>query len=178
METVEVKGKKFALFLDRDTIQKRISAIAEQMNRELNGKDPIFLGVLNGSFMFISDLMKKLCIPSQVSFIKLASYEGMQRGSTIREVFGLTERIEGRTVVVVEDVVDSGHTMKQLFESLNSRNPQEIKLVTLLFKPEAMAFGIKPDYVAFEIPNDFVIGYGMDYDGYGRSLDQVYTVME
>jgi len=156
-------------------IQERISVIAEQMNHDLDGKNPIFLGVLNGAFMFTSDLMKKTTIPCQVSFIKLASYQGMERGSTIHEVFGLTERIEGRTVVVVEDVVDSGHTMRQLIDSLRSRNPLEIKIATLLFKPEAMVCGISPDYIAFEIPNDFVIGYGMDYDGYGRSFDQVYS---
>lgn len=178
METVEVRGKKFALFLSRETIQKRINELAEQMSRDLADKDPIFLCVLNGAFMFVSDLTKSLSIPCQVSFIKLASYQGMQRGTKIREVFGLTERIEGRTVVVVEDVVDSGHTMKQLLESLRSRSPQEIRIATLLFKPEAMVCGIQPDYVAFEIPNDFVIGFGMDYDGYGRTLDQVFAVTE
>ncbi len=178
METIEVKGKQFELFLDRNVIQERIAAIAEQMDHDLAGKDPLFLGVLNGAFMFASDLMKKLTISSQVSFIKLASYVGMQRGSKIHEVFGLTERIEGRTIVVLEDVVDSGHTMKQLVESLQSRSPKEIRIATLLFKPEAMVCAIQPDYVAFEIPNDFVIGFGMDYDGYGRSLDQVYAVKE
>lgn len=178
VEKVEVKGKTFALFLSRQTIQERIAALAAQMDRDLEGKDPIFLGVLNGAFMFISDLTKNLTIPCQVSFIKLASYQGMQRGTKIHEVFGLTERIEGRTVVVVEDVVDSGHTMKQLLESLHSRSPKEVKIATFLFKPNAMVCGINPDYVAFEIPNDFVIGYGMDYDGYGRSFDQVYAVTE
>lgn len=178
MEKVEVQGKQFALFLSRNAIQERLAAMAEQMDRDLAGKDPLFLAVLNGAFMFASDLMKKLTILSQVSFVKLASYQGMQRGSKIHEVFGLTERIEGRTVVVLEDVVDSGHTMKQLVESLQTRSPKEIRIATLLFKPESMVCNIQPDYVAFEIPNNFVIGFGMDYNGYGRSLDQVYSIKE
>lgn len=178
METVEINGKQFSLFLDRKTIQERISVLAEQMSRDLEGKDPLFLGVLNGAFMFISDVLKKVTIPNEVSFIKLASYQGMERGSKVKEVFGLSEQIEGRTIVVVEDVVDSGQTMKQLMESLQSRSPKEIKLATFLFKPAAMVCNIKPDYVAFEIPNDFVIGFGMDYNGYGRSFDQVYSVRE
>ncbi len=177
MEIIEIKGKDFGLYLGRNTILERIEQVAGLISRDMNGRDPLFLCVLNGAFMFASDLMKKITIPSQVSFIKLASYQGMRRGERVHEVFGLSESIEGRSVIVIEDVVDSGQTMRQLLDSLHTYNPLEIRIATLLFKPAAMVCDIHPDYVAFEIPNDFVVGYGMDYDGYGRTLDQVYSVI-
>jgi len=177
MEKVRVKDKEFKLFLSKSTIQESIGRVAAQINNDLDGKNPLFLAVLNGSFMFAADLMKHITIPCEISFIKLASYEGMQQGGKVREVFGLSERIDGRTVVIVEDIVDSGKTMQQLLDSLNTRNPREILIATLLFKPAALVCNLRLDYVVFEIPNDFVVGYGMDYDGYGRTYDQVYTVI-
>lgn len=177
MDIIRVKDRNFKLFLTKETIEKRISETARLINEELHDKNPLFLAVLNGSFMFASDLMKQVSIPCEISFVKLASYEGMQQGGKIREVFGLSERIDGRTVVIIEDIVDSGKTMQQLLDSLYTRNPAEIRIATFLFKPAALTCPLKLDYVAFEIPNDFVVGYGMDYDGFGRNLDQVYTVL-
>lgn len=177
METIRVKDRDFKLFLSKETIQKRIAETAQRINQDLSGKNPLFLAVLNGSFMFASDLMKQITIPCEISFVKLASYEGMQQGGRIREVFGLSERIDGRTVVIIEDIVDSGRTMQQLLDSLQTRNPAEIHIATFLFKPAALSCPLTLDYVAFEIPNDFVVGFGMDYDGLGRNLDQVYTVI-
>jgi len=177
MDQVRVKDKDFRLFLSAETIQENIRLVAKKINEELVDKNPLFLAVLNGSFMFAADLMKQVTIPCQISFVKLASYEGMQSGGTIREVFGLSEKIEGRTVVVVEDIVDSGRTMQQLIASLETRNPEEIRIATLLFKPEALQCELHLDYVVFEIPNDFVVGYGLDYDGYGRNLKDVYTLI-
>jgi len=176
MENIIVKDKEFKLLLSEEKIQGKIKNIAEKINKDLNGKKPLFLAVLNGSFMFASDLMKNITIPCEICFVKLASYEGMESGGKVKEVFGLTEHIEGRTVVIIEDIVDSGRTMQQLLYSLNSRNPAEIRIATFLFKPQALLSDLKFDYVAFEIPNDFVVGYGLDYDGYGRNFGQVYTL--
>lgn len=177
METIRVKDRDFKLFLPKEAIQARIAETAQRINEALADKNPLFLAVLNGSFMFAADLMKHITIPCEISFVKLASYEGMQQGGKIREVFGLSERIDGRTVVIIEDIVDSGKTMQQLLDSLNTRNPAEIHIATLLFKPAALSCPLTLEYVVFEIPNDFVVGYGMDYDGLGRNLDQVYTVV-
>jgi hypoxanthine phosphoribosyltransferase len=177
MDQIRVKDKDFKLFLSEKQIQENIQRIADKINHDLDGKNPLFLAVLNGSFMFAADLMKKITIPSQISFVKLASYEGMQSGGTIREVFGLTEKIEGRTVVIVEDIVDSGRTMQQLLRSLDSRSPAEIRIATFLLKPEALQCELALDYVVFEVPNEFVVGYGMDYDGFGRNLSEVYSLV-
>lgn len=176
MDNIIVKDKEFSLLLSEEQIQGKIKKMAEKINNDLNGKKPLFLAVLNGSFMFASDLMKNITIPCEICFVKLASYEGMESGGKVKEVFGLTEHIDGRTVVIIEDIVDSGRTMQQLLYSLNSRNPAEIRIATFLFKPQALLSDLKLDYVAFEIPNDFVVGYGLDYDGYGRNFGQVYTL--
>lgn len=177
MGNIKVKDKEFKLLLSETKINESIKGIAEKINKDLDGKNPLFLAVLNGSFMFAADLMKKITIPCEICFVKLASYEGMQSGGKVKEVFGLSERIDGRTVVIVEDIVDSGRTMQQLLASLSSRNPAEIRIATFLFKPDALQCDLTLNYVAFEIPNDFVVGYGLDYDGYGRNFGQVYTLV-
>jgi hypoxanthine phosphoribosyltransferase len=177
MRNVIVKDKEFKLLLSDIQIKESIGRIAEKINTDLKGKNPLFLAVLNGSFMFAADLMKSITIPCEICFVKLASYEGMESGGKVKEVFGLSERIDGRTVVIVEDIVDSGRTMHQLLSSLSSRNPAEIRIATFLFKPKALQSDLKLDYVAFEIPNDFVVGYGLDYDGYGRNYGEVYTLV-
>jgi hypoxanthine phosphoribosyltransferase len=177
MKKIKVNDKEFSLFLSAQVIEENIAKIAKRIDEDLRGKNPLFLAVLNGSFMFAADLMKHINIPAQVSFIKLASYEGMQSGGKVREVFGLSEKIEGRVVVIVEDIVDSGRTMQQLLASLETRNPAEIKIATFLFKPDSLVCDIKPDYVTFEIPNHFVVGYGLDYDGYGRNFPEVYSLV-
>lgn len=178
MEIIKVKDREFSLMLSKDVISESIKVAANKINDDLKGKNPLFLAVLNGSFMFAADLMKNINIDCEISFVKLASYQGMQSGGKVREVFGLSENIEGRTVVIVEDIVDSGRTMRQLLDSLYTRNPQEIFIATFLFKPNALICDVKPDYVAIEIPDEFVVGYGLDYDGYGRNLAQVYTLVK
>lgn len=177
MREIRVKDKAFQLFLSAETIQERIAEVAKIISRDLEGKEPLFLAVLNGSFMFAADLMKQISIPSQICFVKLASYQGMQSGGKVHEVFGLTEKLDGRVVVIIEDIVDSGRTMQQLLSSLESRNPAEIKIATFLFKPEALQCELSLDYVVFEIPDKFVVGYGLDYDGFGRNLPSVYTLI-
>jgi hypoxanthine phosphoribosyltransferase len=177
MKTVRVNDKEFSLFLSKQEIEENIDRVAKVINDDLLGKNPLFLAVLNGSFMFAADLMKQINIPAQISFIKLASYEGMQSGGKVREVFGLSEKIDGRVVVIIEDIVDSGRTMQQLMASLETRNPAEIRIATFLFKPEALQCDVNPNYVVFEVPNKFVVGYGLDYDGYGRNLPEVYSLI-
>ncbi len=177
-EIVQIKDKRFEQFIDFQDIQNAVKAIATQMNSDLKGKDPLFLAVLNGAFMFMGELMKEMSVPCEISFIRLASYQGLKSTENVQEVIGLTEDIEGRTVVIVEDIVDSGNTMLKLMAQLEKRNPKEIKTATLLLKPDALKYDIKLDYVALEIPNDFIVGYGLDYDGYGRNLKNIYKITE
>lgn len=178
METIQIKDKKFKIFLPERQILKEVERVAGDINRDLEGEEPLFISVLNGSFMFTSDLMKNINIPSEVSFVKLASYSGISSTGVIKELVGLSNNIEGRTVVIVEDIVDTGHTMKHLLEIIKEKNPKKIKVATLLLKPEKLEVSINIDYVAMEIPNDFIVGYGLDYDGYGRNYRDIYTVVD
>lgn len=177
-EIVQIKDKSFEHFIDFQDIQNAVKTVATRMNNDLKDKNPLFLAVLNGAFMFMGDLMKEVSIPCEISFIRLASYQGLKSTENVQEVFGLTEDIEGRTVVIVEDIVDSGNTMLMLIKQLEKRNPKEIKIATLLLKPDALKHDVKLDYVALEIPNDFIVGYGLDYDGYGRNLNNIYKIKE
>ena len=178
MEQVQILDRVFTISLHSDEINKHIKRVAEQINRDLEGKNPIFMSVLNGSFMFTADLMKHITIPCEVSFVKLASYQGVASTGTIKEVIGINEDLSNRTVVIVEDIVDTGLTMQRLLESVGTRMPKDIYIATLLLKPDKLKVNLKIDYVAFEIPNDFIVGYGLDYEGYGRNLPNIYTVVD
>lgn len=151
--------------------------MAAQISQDLEGKNPLFLAVLNGSFMYAADLMRNITTPCEVAFVRFSSYAGMESTGKVKEVMGLTENIEGRTVVVVEDIIDSGLTMQQLLANLREKNPAEIRVASLLVKPENVEVELDIAYTCFEIPNDFIVGYGLDYDGYGRNLPAIYTVM-
>lgn len=175
-EIITIKDKQFELFIEQEIIEQEIKRIAERMNSDLKGKNPIFLAVLNGAFMFAGELMKEVSIPSEITFVRLASYRGTSTTNNVQEVLGLNEGIEGRSVVIVEDIVDSGNTMVALIKELEKYNPSEVKIATLLFKPAALRQKLQIDYVALEIPNDFIVGYGLDYDGYGRNLKDIYKV--
>ena len=144
----------------------------------MEGKNPLFLAVLNGSFMFAADLMKEITIPCEISFVKLASYQGVLSTGKVREVIGLNEDINGRTVVIVEDIIDTGRTMHQMLDSLQTRNPEAIHLCTLFVKPDKIEEPLDIEYAAFTIPNDFIVGYGLDYDQQGRNLREIYTLVE
>jgi hypoxanthine phosphoribosyltransferase len=148
------------------------------MSKDLEGKNPIFLAVLNGAFIFAADLLREMTIPCEISFVKLASYQGTTSTGKVKEVFGVNENLSGRTVVIVEDIVESGQTMKQMIESLGTRNPTSVHICSLFFKPEKLKEELTLDYVAFSIPDDFIVGYGLDYDGLGRELKDVYTIVE
>ena len=145
---------------------------------DLADKNPLFLSVLNGSFMFTADLLKHITIPCEISFVKLASYQGVTSTGVIKEVIGLNQDIAGRTVVIVEDIVDTGLTMQRLLETLGTRNPESIHIASLLVKPEKLKVDLNIEYVAMEIPNDFIVGYGLDYDGFGRNYPDIYTVVD
>jgi hypoxanthine phosphoribosyltransferase len=176
MTEIQVRDKKFELFLPEDVILKGIKAVAENISRDLRDKNPLFICVLNGAFMFASDLMKQFDFPCEVSFIRLKSYQGTKTGGAVKEVHGLDESIENRHVVIVEDIIDTGHTMSHLMAKMEEEHPASIKIATLLFKPAALQLDINPDYVAIEIPNDFIVGYGLDYDGHGRNLRSIYKI--
>jgi len=176
MNTVKIKDKEFELFLTQDVIEKAIDDIAEKLNKDLAKKDPLFICVLNGSFMYASELMKRVSIPCEVSFVKMSSYKGTTSTGKLKEIYGLEEDINGRTVVIVEDIVDTGYTMSLMLEQLTCDEPKEIFVTTLLLKPDALQHPVQLDYVALEIPSDFIVGYGLDYDGYGRNLPDIYKV--
>ena len=178
MDTVKIKDKSFRVSIPEAEIKQHVKALAEQMSKDLEGKNPIFLGVLNGSFIFAADLMREMTIPCEISFVKLASYQGTTSTGKVQEVLGINENLSGRTVVIVEDIVESGQTMKQMIESLGTRNPESVRICTLFFKPEKLKEDLNLDYVAFRIPDDFIVGYGLDYDGLGRELKDVYTIVE
>jgi hypoxanthine phosphoribosyltransferase len=178
MNTIQIKDKKFAVSISEKEIQEQVTRVADEINRDLVGKNPLFLSVLNGSFMFTADLMKRVNIPCEISFVKLASYQGVSSTGVIKEVIGVNEDLTDRTIVIVEDIVDTGLTMQRLIETLGTRAPKEIRIATLLVKPGKLKVDLDIKYVAFKIPNDFIVGYGLDYDGYGRNYPEIYTVVE
>lgn len=178
METLQIKDKKFAVSIPEAEIRRQVKRVAEEINRDLCGRKPLFLAILNGSFIFAADLMREITLESQISFVKLASYSGMSSTGEVADMIGLDADIEGRDVVVVEDIVDSGLTMRHVMEMLRARNPRSLAVCTLLVKPENLKVDVDIRYRCFEIPNDFIVGYGLDYDGFGRNTRDIYTVVE
>lgn len=178
MSRVTILDKTFETSIPEAEILERVKRVAEQINKDMAGKNPLFLAVLNGSFIFAVDLMRFINIPSEISFVKLASYEGTTSTGEIKEVIGLNEDISGRDVIIVEDIVDTGSTMKRMLETLGTRNPRSLHICTLLLKPGKLAVPLNVEYVAMEIPNDFIVGYGLDYDQQGRSLRDIYTLVQ
>ena len=178
MRKIKILDKTFRTFIPEDKIQQRVKAVAEKLNEDMEGKNPLLLAVLNGSFIFAADLMRNITIPCEISFVKLASYQGTTSTGKIKEVIGLNEDLTGRTVVIVEDIVDTGTTMKQMIESLGTRNPKSVHICSLLVKPEKLQVPLNIEYVAMEIPNDFIVGYGLDYDRQGRQLRDIHVLDE
>ncbi len=177
MTTIQIKDKKFSLSIPEAEILKAVREVGEAINRDLAHKNPLFICVLNGAFMFAGDLMKTVSVPCEITFIKLSSYDGLYTTGSVKEIIGLNESVVGRTVVVVEDIVDTGLTMERILDSLHAKGANEIRIATFLQKPDALQRDITVDYVAMKIPNDFIVGYGLDYDGYGRNLKDIYTVV-
>lgn len=178
MKEITLDDKTFRLTMPEAEILGHIQAIARRINEDYRGRRPLFLSVLNGSFMFTSDLMKEIDLECEVSFVKLASYEGTMSTGHVHEVIGINENLCGRDIIIVEDIVESGKTMHQMLDSLANRHPASVRICTLFFKPSKMTEDIKVEYPALVIPDDFIVGYGLDYNQLGRNLRDIYTIME
>ena len=178
MSVIRINGKTFQTSISEAEIKERVKALAQQINKDLEGKNPLFLCVLNGSFIFAADLLREVTIPCSISFVKLASYEGVASTGKVKEIIGLNEELVGRTIVIIEDIVDTGRTMQQMLRSLATRHPEVVHICTLFVKPDKLETPIDIDYVAFSIPDEFIVGYGLDYDQQGRGLKDIYTIVE
>jgi hypoxanthine phosphoribosyltransferase len=177
MSTIKVHDKTFDIYLSEATIQERIKSIAETLNKEYKDRRPLFLSILNGSFMFAADLFKHLTIPAEICFIKLASYKGMKSSGNVVTAIGLDYDLFGKDVIIVEDIVDTGKTLYDFIPKLKHQQPASLKIVALLHKPDATKFPLTIDYIGFTIPDKFVVGYGLDYDGLGRNLKEIYQLV-
>jgi hypoxanthine phosphoribosyltransferase len=175
---MNVLDKTFRPFLSAEVLNERIKELATQINKDYIGKNPIFIGILNGSFMFASDLYKNITVPSTISFIKLVSYKGTTSTGTVITAIGLEEDLSDKDVILIEDIVDTGKTMKEFVATLHKQSPASIQICTLLHKPEALQHPLDLKYVGFEIPNKFVVGYGLDYDGFGRNSQEIFQLDE
>lgn len=177
MKEVQILDKKFREYIPEHKIQERISEMATRINLDFSGKEIVFVGILNGAFMFASDLFRRIDAKAQITFIKLASYTGTNSSGTIKELIGWNDDLKNKSVIILEDIIDTGVTLEHTVNNLIIRNVREVKVAALLLKPAAYKKSILIDYVGFEIPNDFVVGYGLDYDGFGRNLPSVYKIV-
>jgi len=173
----KILDQQFDIFIPSEKIENRISEMANQINLEYRDKDPLFLSILNGAFIFTADLFREITIPAEVSFIKLKSYRKMETSGKVKELIGLEHNIFNRNIIIVEDIVDTGKTLHHILEEFKELGSKSIEILTLLYKPEANKIPLDLKYIGFEIPNDFVVGYGLDYDGYGRNLKDIYKVV-
>ena len=177
MSRIKVHDKEFEIYNPQDQIERAIKKVADNINRDFAGKNPLFLIVLNGAFMFAAELFKNVEIECEISFVKLSSYSGTSSTSVVRELIGLDHSIAGRNVVLVEDIIDSGLTMLFTIEKLKKLQANDVKIATMLFKPKAFQYSFPIDYVGLEIPNDFIIGYGLDYNEHARNLPDIYKIV-
>ena len=177
MGLIKVHDKTFETYLPEDIIQKRVQELAAAINRDYAGKRPMFIAILNGSFMFASDLFKHLTIEAELCFIKLASYKGFKSSGNVVTSIGLEDDIFNKEIVIVEDIVDTGKTLHNFLPKLEHQQPKSLKIATLLHKSEATEYPLQLDYIGFDIPNKFVVGYGLDYDGLGRNLKEIYQLV-
>jgi hypoxanthine phosphoribosyltransferase len=176
MPAIKLHDKTFDTYLSEQEIQEKVKEIAGQLNKDYKDKKPLFISILNGSFMFSADLFKNLTIDAEICFIKLASYRGMKSSGQVITAIGLDQDLFGRDVVILEDIVDTGKTLNEFLPKLDHQQPKSLKIAALLHKPEATQFALKIDYLGFSIPNKFVVGYGLDYDGLGRNLKEIYQL--
>ena len=178
MKRVKVLDKTFEVSIPEAKIKERVKAVAQQLSHDMEGKNPLLLAVLNGSFIFAADLMREMTIPCEISFVKLASYQGTTSTGKIHEVLGINEDLTDRHVVIVEDIIDTGLTMKRMVESLGTRKPASVHICALLVKPDKLQVDLDIEYTAMKIPNDFIVGYGLDYNQHGRELKDIYTLVD
>ena len=176
MSNITVLDKEFVPYISEQEIQEKITALAQQLNKEYAGKQPIFLSILNGSFLFTADLLKQITLDAEVCFIKLASYKGTTSSGNVITAIGLDANVSGRDIIILEDIIDTGKTLHHFLPQLESSHPNSIKIAVLLNKKEALAYPVNVDYACFDIPNKFVVGYGLDYDGLGRNTKAIYQL--
>lgn len=177
MAVIQVYGKKFQPYLTAAEIDKQIKRVASEINKDYAGKRPLFIAILNGSFMFASDLFKELTIDAEICFIKLASYKGTTSTGHVITSIGLDESLKDRHVVVLEDIVDTGKTLSEFLPQLKDHHPASLKIAALLHKPDATVHPLAIDYLGFSVPNKFLLGYGLDFDGLGRNLGEIYQLI-
>lgn len=179
MDSITLHDKNFKVCMTAQQIDEAVTNVAKKINTDLKDVDvPIFLSVLNGSFMFTADLMRKIEIKSDIVFVKLASYDGTSSTGEVKQIMGLTKSVKGRTVIVIEDIIETGNTIEEMYRILQEAGAEDIRICTLLFKPNAYKKEIKIDYTALQIPNDFIVGYGLDYDQLGRQYKDIYVLDE
>jgi hypoxanthine phosphoribosyltransferase len=178
MSVIQVIDKKFKPYLSAAEISARVKSVAAQINKDYEGKKPIFIAILNGSFMFASDLFKEITVEAEICFIKLASYKGTKSTGNVITSIGLDEPLEGRHVIIIEDIVDTGNTLNKFLPQLYNQQPASLKIAALLHKPEALEHPINIDYLGFSVPNIFLLGFGLDYDGLGRNLAEIYQLTD
>ena len=177
-ETIQVKDKTFAISIPELELKQQIKRVADEITRDYAGRQPVFLAVLNGSFIFAADLLREIDLPCEISFVKLASYQGTNSTGSIREVIGLNIDITNRPIIIVEDIIDTGLTMAYMLDTLKGQNPSSIDICTLLLKPSKLQVKLDVRYCCKEIPDDFVVGFGLDYDGFGRNTKDIYTIIQ
>ncbi len=174
--TITLKDKKFRTYLDERKIQEAVQRIGRKIDQDYVGKNPLFVCILSGSFMFTSDLVKHFTGECEITFVRLSSYHGTQTTGNVKTLLGIIETIEARDIIIVEDIVDTGNTLAKFLPEIENLKPKSIKIAALLVKPETLKEKIKIDYTCFDIPNDFIVGYGLDYDGLGRNLRDIYVI--
>jgi hypoxanthine phosphoribosyltransferase len=178
MTKVQVRELIFEKFISKEEIDIAVQKVADGINRDFEGRNPLLLAILNGAFIFASDLMRKITIPCEITFVKFSSYSGTGTTSTVKELIGVDEDLRGRHVIIVEDIVDTGITMEKLLGDVKEKNPAGVKVACFCFKPDAFQKDYPIDYIGLRIPNDFIVGYGLDYDGYGRNLPDIYKIVK
>ena len=178
MQTIQIKDKTFTVSINEANILQQVKRVASEINRDYEGQAPVFLAVLNGSFIFAADLMRGINLPSEITFVKLASYAGVSSTGAVKDLIGLNVDLKGRPVIIIEDIIDSGLTMVHLLDQLKQHEPKSIDICALLVKPDNLKVSLDIRYTCLEIPNDFIVGYGLDYDGFGRNTRDIYTVVE
>lgn len=177
MATLKVHGKEFTPYINADKIEKEVARVASEINKDYKGKNPLFIAILNGAFIFASDLFKQVNVEAEICFIKLASYKGVKSTGKVITAIGLDAEIYNRDVIIIEDIVDTGKTLSQFLPTLEHQHPASLKIAALLHKPSATVHEIKIDYLGFTIPDKFVLGYGLDYDGLGRNIKEIYQLV-
>lgn len=178
MERIRIKDKTFELFIPDEQIQEAIADMARRIDADMRGKNPLFVGILNGAFMFVGELMHQLDADYELTFACYSSYRGTSTTRTITEVLPIRADFRGRPVILLEDIIDTGYTMSFLTKKLYHEGASEVRLATMLFKPSALRCELTPDYVGIEIPTDFIVGHGLDYDGWGRAYRDIYKIIE